>query len=173
MQYLLDSNIYIEGFKRYYAMDIYPGFWELIVSYSTKNRICSIDRVKDELNAKDDELENWVFNAPSELFVSTAKIHISRAYSEVVEWVNGNAQFKDYAKTKFFEGADGWLVAEAYVNKSILVTHEKNKYDPNVKKRAPLGNVCDYFTRIIHTKVGLLKTIPLIEAIFIPHDRCF
>lgn len=173
MQYLLDSNIYIEGFKRYYAMDIYPGFWELIVSYSTKNRICSIDRVKDELNAKDDELENWVFNAPSELFVSTAKIHISRAYSEVVEWVNGNAQFKDYAKTKFFEGADGWLVAEAYVNKSILVTHEKNKYDPNVKKRVPLGNVCDYFTRIIHTKVGLLKTIPLIEAIFIPHDRCF
>ncbi|MCY4267917.1 MAG: DUF4411 family protein, partial [Flavobacteriaceae bacterium] len=136
MQYLLDSNIYIEGFKRYYAMDICPGFWELLVSHSTKNRIYSIDRVKDELNAKDDELKNWVFNAPSELFVSTAKIHISRAYSEVVEWVNGNAQFKDYAKTKFFEGADGWLVvAEAYVNKSILVTHEKNKYDPNVKKR--------------------------------------
>ena len=30
LQYILDANVFIEAYKRYYAFDLCPGFWRSI-----------------------------------------------------------------------------------------------------------------------------------------------
>ena len=58
-------------------------------------------------------------------------------------WVEGNTQFRREAKAEFAAAADGWLAAYAKVHGAVLVTHEQ--YSPDVKRRVPLGNICQQF----------------------------
>lgn len=57
--YLLDANVFIEAAKHYYAFDLVPSFWEELVNNARKARILSIDKVKAELDNKEDELKQW------------------------------------------------------------------------------------------------------------------
>ena len=52
--------MYIEASKRYYAFDIVPSFWNELVNKAKDGRIFSIDKVKAELNYKNDDLKEWV-----------------------------------------------------------------------------------------------------------------
>ena len=45
----LDSNLFIEAHRRYYGLDLCPGFWECLIYYFHSNRLKSIDRVRSEL----------------------------------------------------------------------------------------------------------------------------
>ena len=49
MEYVLDSNVFMEAARRYYAFDIAPPFWESLVHHAANGRLESIDRVKQEL----------------------------------------------------------------------------------------------------------------------------
>ncbi len=55
-KYLLDTNVFIEAAKGYYAFDIAPRFWEVLVAGATSGTLRSIDRVKDEIDRQEDEL---------------------------------------------------------------------------------------------------------------------
>jgi hypothetical protein len=35
-KYLLDSNVFIEAYRRYYSFDICPGFWDCLVHTSNE-----------------------------------------------------------------------------------------------------------------------------------------
>ena len=122
-QYLvvLDANVFIEAYRRYYAFEICPGFWEFLAAYSGRG-VFSIDRVRTELLDGDD-LSSWVRNAPRQLFVSTIDKQVADAYSDVVGWIRGDQQYREEAKAAFFKGADGWLVAYA-IRLPVFVTFE-------------------------------------------------
>ena len=77
------------------------------------------------------------------MFAPSSEATVIGAYQEVISWVNGSAQFSNQAKYEFSQGADGWLVAYAMSHNVILVTLET--FQPNVKRRVPLPNVCDQF----------------------------
>ena len=139
--YLLDANVFIEAYRRYYAFEICPGFWEFLAAYSGRG-VFSIDRVRTELLDGDD-LSSWVRNAPRQLFVSTIDKQVADAYSDVVGWIRGDQQYREEAKAAFFKGADGWLVAYAMAHPAVLVTHEA--FSPEAKRRVPLPNVCRHF----------------------------
>lgn len=62
------------------------------------------------------------------------------AFQAMVTWVNSVPQFMPAAKAEFAAAADGWLIAFAKVNKSIVVTHEE--YAPDVQRKVPIPNVC-------------------------------
>jgi len=49
LQYILDANVFIEAYKRYYAFDLCPGFWRSIEHYGAQGKLASIDRVRDVL----------------------------------------------------------------------------------------------------------------------------
>jgi hypothetical protein len=51
--YLLDTNIFIEAHRRYYAMDLCPGFWDCLAHHCQKPRLLSVDRVRNEINEGD------------------------------------------------------------------------------------------------------------------------
>lgn len=142
--YVLDSNVFIEAHKRYYACDICPGFWEWLSHRSTRSDIVSIDRVKAEIVGSGDALSEWAKDpAREDLFADTTEQAVSDAYKRVIAWVDRNPQFQPQAKSEFAAGADGWLIAYAIVHDSVLVTHEV--YRPDAERRVPIPNVCTKF----------------------------
>lgn len=137
--FVLDTNVFIEAYRRYYAMDLCPGFWQCLEHYCQKTHLLSIDRVRNEIG-EGDELDEWVRQAPNKLFASTAEDETVQAFSKMMIWVQNNSNFKQIAKEEFARVADGWLVAYAEVHGLVVVTHES--FDPNSQRRVPIPNVC-------------------------------
>lgn len=81
--FLLDTNVFIEAYRRYYAMDLCPGFWDCLEHYCKEAQLLSIDRVRDEISEGDD-LDTWVTQAPDGLFASTAEEEVVQAFGEMM-----------------------------------------------------------------------------------------
>lgn len=141
--FVLDADVFIEAARRYYAFDLGTRFWDNLISLATEGRVCSIDRVQQELNRGNDELKEWANNRFSEAFNSTDEDEVANAFSEIMTWVNDQKQFLDAAKADFANGADGWLVAYAKVKNYEVVTEEVLR--PDIKKKVPIPNVCEAF----------------------------
>ena len=69
--YVLDANVFIEASRRYYAFDLVPKFWEILVEYASNGRILSIDRIRKELGRGKDDLAAWVEKDFRNAFAST------------------------------------------------------------------------------------------------------
>ncbi len=141
--YALDANVFIEAARRYYAFDLVPIFWQTLENLAQNNHVKSIDRIQTELLRGHDELSRWVTPHFGNAFESTNEPQILQQYGNVMNWVQSQDQFLDYAKSDFAAGADGWLIAYAIVNNYVVVTHEV--YNPTIKNKVPIPNVCRNF----------------------------
>lgn len=141
--YVLDANVFIEAARRYYAFDLTPKFWELLVELAEQGKIISIDRVKIELDRGKDELARWANHDFHNAFAMADETDVIDSYGEIMNWVNGQDQFRDFAKAEFARGADGWVVAYAMAKEYTVVTQEVP--DPHIRKRIPIPNVCQAF----------------------------
>ena len=111
-RYLLDANVLIEAHKRYYGFDLCPGFWKAMLRQHHANRVFSIDRVKQEIAKGKDRLDRWAkLKAPATLFKKTDSERTIEQFGKMVEWVQGEPQYRPEAKAEFATVADGWLVA--------------------------------------------------------------
>ncbi len=142
-KYLLDANVFIESAKNHYAFDIAPKFWESLIAYSKTGRIQSIDRVKTELDRGKDQVADWAEKQFQHAFASTDDAAVIANFGRLMNWVQGQAQYKDEAKAEFATVADGWLIAYAMASGLILVTHEQ--LNLQIKRKVPIPNVCQAF----------------------------
>ena len=143
-RFVLDANVFIQAHRSYYAFGICPGFWAALIRQHEAKRLCSIDRIKDELEPIGDELREWAGEtAPDTFFKGTADKNVVDIYREIVNWVQNEAQFTADAKAQFLAGADGWLVAFAKTNGMVVVTHEE--FAPDARNRVPIPNLCVEF----------------------------
>ena len=125
-RYLLDANVFINAQQRYYSLEICPGFWHALLRQHEQKRVCSIDKIKTELDVRKDPLTRWVKErAPATFFKGTADKKVLDAFRDMVKWVQSEQQFTVAAKSKFASVADGWLVAYAKANGLVVVTHEE------------------------------------------------
>ena len=136
--------MFIEAYRRYYGLDICPGFWDCLLHHCVGRRLLSIDRVQNELKDGGGPLADWAVSVASDLFTSSTEESLVDEYENVMAWVNGSTQFLDHAKADFASGADGWLVAYSLVHGRTLVTQEA--FNPMIRKRIPLPNVCREFS---------------------------
>jgi hypothetical protein len=60
--YVLDSNVFIEASRRYYAFDLVSSFWHTLIDQAENGRVLSIDRVRAEIEKGKDELADWAKN---------------------------------------------------------------------------------------------------------------
>ena len=155
--FVLDANVFIEAHKRYYGLDLCPGFWACLRHYAGRRRLLSIDRVRTELLAGGDALTEWVKDAPEGLFVSSAEPEVGAAFAGMMAWVQDSTQFRPEAKAEFAAVADGWLAAYAKLHGAVVVTHER--YSPNVKRRVPLPNVCRQFDVVARDTFDMLREL--------------
>lgn len=143
-RYVLDANTFIQAKRRFYGFDFCPGYWQSLIWHQQQERLVSIDRVYVEIEHGGDDLYDWVrqhFGRAS--FADTTSVEVTTAYSQMLTWVMAQPQFLDQAKDDFQRVADGWLAAYAKAKGCVLVTLEE--YDPVVRKKVPLPNVCKAF----------------------------
>ncbi len=73
--YLVDSNFFIQAHRATYPLDVATGFWVLVKRLADDEIINSIDKVKDELYDKNDDLEAWCrANLPADFFQDTSTV---------------------------------------------------------------------------------------------------
>jgi hypothetical protein len=139
--YVIDANVFIQAKRRFYPFDVCPGYWAALHWYCEAGRVCSVDKVRDELEHGRDNLWDWARSSFEAGFLNTGEV--TEKYAEMVAWVSLQTQFSQAAKAEFATVADGWLVAHAKVNGKVLVTLEEFK--PDAKSKVPLVNVCRAF----------------------------
>lgn len=157
MTYLLDANVFIDAFHRYYAFDIAPGFWDSLISLAQTRRVLSIDRVLNELLRTKDELCDWVQESFHGAFQSTDRDDVFSCYGQAMQWVNDQIRYSQESKSRFAEGADGWLVAYARACNCTVVTLES--YDHSGGKKVKLPNVCEA------TGIQYINTFELLQQL--------
>lgn len=141
-KYLIDSSVFIEAKRRYYAFDLCPGFWNSVVLFHKKGLMGSIDHVKNkELKDGNDDLYSWAQNVlPKEFFSLSGEDNVVSAYSQVIGWVQNHQNYSPAAKSKFANSTDGWLIAYAKAKDLILSTQEKPA--PESKHIVKIPDVC-------------------------------
>lgn len=121
-RYLLDANIFIQAKNLHYGFDFCPAFWNWLERMNQAQKVASIEKVKNELLAIDDELSDWVRIQENAFFLSPDD-GIVPSLSEVSQWAN-QQNFDQSAVSEFLNAADYWLVAHAKAHGGIIVTHE-------------------------------------------------
>lgn len=168
MEYLLDSNIFIQSKNIQYPFDIFPGFWEWLERDMAGDLIASIKPVYKELIKGNDDLSEWVKNCNEKgYFLPVDDTDTQKKFSEIANWVYASERiFKETAKAEFLGVADSWLVAKAAAEDLKIVTLET--FDANTKNRVKIPNVCKEFgveyintvelIRRLNVKFGILNT---------------
>ncbi len=137
MAYLLDANVFIQAKNLHYGFDFCPAFWDWIVAENQKQTVFSIEKVRDELVAGEDELAEWAKARTSEFFL-TPNSTILPSLGIVSTWASAGA-YEPVAVNTFLQIADYYLVSRAHANEFVVVSHEIAS--PSVKK-IKIPNVC-------------------------------
>ena len=137
MPYLLDANVFIQAKNLHYGFDICPGFWDWLIQANAQGKVYSIEKVKDELEAGNDELAAWA-RARGETFFLPPDMQVAQAFGQVSAWVK-QAGYEPAALNTFLQVADYYLVAHALAHNFIVVTHE---VPASTRKKVKIPNVC-------------------------------
>ena len=55
-KFVLDANVFIQAKRRFYAFDFCPGSWDMLIWHQQHERLCSIDKVQNEILRGGDDL---------------------------------------------------------------------------------------------------------------------
>jgi len=137
MAYLLDANVFIQAKNLHYGLDFCPAFWEWLIASNAAQKVFSIEKVGDELDAGADELTDWAKQRDAGFFLSPDEKMLP-VLSQVSTWVTGQG-FDSAAVNTFLQIADYYLVAHALAHGHTVVTHE---VAANTLKKIKIPNVC-------------------------------
>ena len=136
--YLVDANVLIDAKNRYYAFDIAPGFWKWLEGAHADGHVCSIEAVRDELVAGDDELAEWA--KANTAFFRPVDQATTAHFPALTTWASSQS-FTPAALAGFTgSAADYLLVAYARAHDHVVVTHERS--DPNSRRRVMIPDAC-------------------------------
>ncbi|QZA33267.1 DUF4411 family protein [Hydrogenibacillus sp. N12] len=140
--FLLDTSVFTQAARSYYAFDIAPSFWKAILTHAGKGKIISIDRVKDEIDRGNDQLKRWLNDHFTPFIQSTQTADIVHHYGEIIRWASGQPQYRRAAINEFAaaNNADAWVVAFAKARNLIVVTQEASSLQS--KKSIKIPDVC-------------------------------
>jgi hypothetical protein len=69
LSYCIDTNVFIDAGERYYPPDIVPGFWENLDALIAAGRMKAPEMLIEELERKDDDWRQWVYERGETLIV--------------------------------------------------------------------------------------------------------
>jgi hypothetical protein len=140
MAYLLDSNVFIEAKLRYYGFDFHPAFWDWLVQANADGMVYSVEKVAEELGARQDELTAWASDRGTDFFLAPTD---ETAQSLVVAsaWANTCGRYEQPAVAEFLTAADYYLVAHALAHDHVVVTHETR--EPMRRTKIKIPDACD------------------------------
>ncbi len=125
--FLLDANAFITPYRRYYAFDLVPSFWDKIAPYLSSGTIVVLDLVRDELKRNDDALTKWMFSDRKIQIINHSYKASIEVYQQIMKYIVECGYYNNNGIRIWSEGtiADPWLIATAASKKCVLVTIEK------------------------------------------------
>lgn len=158
IRYVLDANAFIQAKRKFYGLDFCPGYWRTLIWHRQQGRVCSIDKVRNEIMRGADDLAAWVDEEfGTTAFASTSTTEVAGVYAQMLAWVMAQPHFQESAKAEFQQVADGWLAAYGKASGCIVVTLEE--HDPVRRNKVPLVNVCRAFDVETITPFELLRRL--------------
>ena len=148
MKYIIDSNRFITPSRTFCPTDVSVSFWNKIKSLAEEGRICSIDKVKDELYTNSDELQKWMSsNITDNFFIKYDGEEQAQKLSKILRWAATSTTYNDKAKHKFMkmDKADIYLAAFASVNPQEWKVVSMERSAPNSQAEIKLPDVCSRF----------------------------
>ena len=139
-KYLLDTNIYINFYDRYYRFEYFPSFWDLFEKLMNE-KIVFPKVVADEVT-KGDEFKTWRDKKFTGNFLNHKKY--AEIWGEVIQHIAKHPCYSDRAliepRSWLHEKiADGWLIAIAKKESLTIVSDERK--NPNLNSAKPSGYV--------------------------------
>lgn len=132
--YLVDANVLIEAKNRYYAFDIAPGFWAWLDRAREESVACSVEAVRGELLAGNDELADWA--RENTAFFRPIDQGTTRHFGDLTTWAT--SQRFTQAAMAGFTGSSA--VAYAREHGYTVVTHERSQ--PHARARILIPDAC-------------------------------
>ena len=133
-KYCLDTNVFIEGWNKYWSMDLCPQYWGILDELARKGTLFAPIEVKREIEKTDDSLKAWIAKRP----------HLFREIDMPVQdhlrkIMASHGRLVDSLKQRSI--ADPWVIAFALSENAVVVTKEM----PGSDKRIKIPDVCDAF----------------------------
>lgn len=145
--YVADSNFFIQAHRDYYPLDVVTGFWKQIKELADSGRMIIIDKVKDEIYRKEDEVAFWCRDNLAETFF-TAGSSAHSEYKRVCAWAESRSDhYLRKAIDDFLDNrrADAFLIAFTLADREnrVLVTQEVS--NPDCKNKIKIPEPCNHF----------------------------
>lgn len=146
-KYIIDTNSFVEPYKKFYAFDIAPSYWKQFEAIFTSDDILLLDVVYDEIAKNNDDLFKWL--------KSQGKSKIKRdqfvnAYGQIMNHIQTCGFYNNKALNEWanYNHADPWLVAAGIVTGGTVVTFEtKNTLITGSSKlgKVRIGDIATHF----------------------------
>ena len=133
MKYSVDTSAILDGWRRNYSPDVFPGFWDRLDALISEGSLRATDEVLVELERKDDEVYAWA-RKRTDLFVpidSDIQIAVTDILSSYEKLLDTRANRSS---------ADPFVIALAKTNKCAVVTAERATNSP---LRPNIPDVCN------------------------------
>lgn len=140
-KYLIDTNIFIESAYRFYAFDICPGFWEFLEKSADLGYTKSVIKVYDEIKEAKQKLMDFKDTLKSKNFFLPIENIQDESHTKVAITIQ-QMQYEQEVIRQFSSNADYFLIALAYQESYVIVTHEA-KSGNNAKTQIKIPNVCE------------------------------
>ena len=150
-KFLLDSNIFITPYRRYYPFDLAPGYWRQLENSLQLSNVKVLDVVFKEVSKMEDELSTWIKNLNSFKPLLTKTPSILSNYRKVLSYVQNcglyqKVALKDWSKQNI---ADPWLIAVAMELKATIISEEtpvgSGLSARNPSRNAKIPDVANHF----------------------------
>lgn len=136
IKYLLDTNIYINFYDRYYRFNYFPSFWNTFAN--TLNNHVIIPNIVMQETYQSKEFIDWINVNYKQTLLNHKKY--AEQWGEVIEHIANHDCYSDLALTDTKSWthehiADGWIIAIAKQNNFTIVTSETK--NPNLNSNQP------------------------------------
>jgi hypothetical protein len=166
MEFCLDTSVYIQAYRTYYAFDIAPRFWQALEELAASGIIISPIAVHVEIIKSKDNLASWVKKQNNSLFIEPDE-QVNSYLSQIADFTNEN-YLDDHWIRHFLSGADPWVVAQAKAQGLTVVTMEANKTSEEIDKstkriigKIKIPNICNHFEVKCISTFDLLRILKI------------
>ena len=146
-KYLLDTNIYINFYERYYRVKYFPSFWAKLPAIL--NKYVVIPQIVVDENYQDPKFRKWLDKNYLKEIINHK--NYATQWAQILQYIDDCEYYKEealsadrgWANEKI---ADPWLIAIAKEENLTIVTSEirnPNLQNPNGNKAAKIPDVCD------------------------------
>jgi hypothetical protein len=164
MEYCLDSSVFIQAHRTYYAFDLLPSFWTVLEELASSGIIVSPVAVFSEIIRGQDELAEWAKSQKKILFTEPDN-DVNEALGQIADFAN-DRYYDGHWIREFLNGADPWVIAQAKAHNLVVVsmegkkiTEEEDRVTKKFRGEIKIPNMCGHFGVTCMTTYDLLRKL--------------